>query len=84
MKKIAIICAILEEPGNCQKEFNDVLSSYSYMVKGRMGIPFDSERVAAVSITLAGSIDEINALTGKLGNIPNVQIKTAISKKEIG
>ncbi|HCC34270.1 MAG TPA: iron-only hydrogenase system regulator, partial [Ruminococcaceae bacterium] len=27
--------------------------------------------------------DEINAFTGKLGSIPDIQVKTAISKKEI-
>jgi hypothetical protein len=28
---------------------------------------------------LAGELDAINALTGKLGNIPHVTVKTAIS-----
>lgn len=83
LKKIAMICAILEEPALCQKAFNEIVSKYQHMVKGRMGIPFDDERIAAICITIIGDTDEINALTGKLGNIPNVQIKTAISKKEI-
>lgn len=83
LKKIAMICAILDEPNLCQKEFNEVISKYQHMVKGRMGIPFDDEHVAAICVTIVGEPDEINALTGKLGNIPNVQVKTAISKKEI-
>jgi putative iron-only hydrogenase system regulator len=44
-----------------------------------MGIPFDEDDIAVVSITLVGELDEINALTGKLGNIPNITVKTAIS-----
>jgi len=28
-------------------------------------------------------LDEVNSLTGKLGNIPGVTVKTAFSKKEI-
>lgn len=83
MGKIAMICAILEEPAQSQQLFNATVSSYQHLVRGRMGIPFDNEHIAAVSLTIVGSIDEINALTGKLGNLPNVQIKTAISKKEI-
>lgn len=78
-----MICAILEEPALCQQEFNEIISKYQTLIKGRMGIPFDEEHVAAICITIVGTTNEINALTGKLGNIPHVQIKTAISKKEI-
>lgn len=83
MKKIAMLCAILEEPAQCQQTFNATVSRYQHLIRGRMGIPFDHERVAAICLTIVGTLDEINALTGKLGNIPHVQIKTAISKKEI-
>ncbi|NLM03745.1 MAG: iron-only hydrogenase system regulator [Clostridiales bacterium] len=83
MKKIAVISAILEEPELVQHKFNDVVSSFQGIVKGRMGIPFDQERIAIISLTVIGSLDEINNLTGKLGNIEHVIVKTAISKKEI-
>ena len=48
-----------------------------------MGIPFHQEGISVVSITMIGSMDEINSFTGKLGSIDSVQVKTAISKKEI-
>ncbi|MDR5658474.1 iron-only hydrogenase system regulator [Serpentinicella sp. ANB-PHB4] len=84
MKKIAIISAILEEPRLCQQQFNDVVSSFSGIVKGRMGIPFDQENISVISLTVVGTLDEINSLTGKLGNIKHVLVKTAVSKKEVG
>ena len=40
------------------------------------------EDMSVVSVIVAGELDEINNLTGKLGNIPNVTVKTSISKKE--
>lgn len=83
MKKIAVISAILEEPGQTQQEFNSIVSSFKGIVKGRMGIPFEEEKIAVISLTIVGDLDEINSLTGKLGNIRNVLVKTAISKKEI-
>lgn len=83
MKKIAVISAILEEPGQTQQEFNSIVSSFKGIVKGRMGIPFEEEKIAVISLTIVGELDEINSLTGKLGNIKNVLVKTAISKKEI-
>lgn len=83
MKKIAVISAILEEPKHCQKEFNEVISNFKGLIKGRMGIPFEEEGIAVISLTVVGELNDINGLTGKLGNIEHVSVKTAISKKEI-
>ena len=82
MKKIAVISAILEEPRICQQQFNHVVSSFSSIVRGRMGIPFEAG-IAVICITVIGELDGINSLTGKLGNIEHVLIKTSISKEEL-
>jgi putative iron-only hydrogenase system regulator len=79
MERIAVIGAILESPDANQRAFNETVSSYRGIVKGRMGIPFDGAGMAVISLTLRGNLDTINALTGKLGNIPGVTVKTAIS-----
>ncbi|KGN00886.1 iron-only hydrogenase system regulator [Clostridium novyi A str. 4570] len=83
MKKIAVISAILEEPKENQKEFNEILSNFKGIIKGRMGIPFEEDGISVICITVVGELNEINSLTGKLGNIKNVLVKTSIAKKEI-
>lgn len=80
--KIGVISAILEEPSKCNKEFNEVVASFRGSIKGRMGIPLENE-TSIISIVVVGSLNEINSLTGKLGNIDGVTVKTAISKKEV-
>jgi putative iron-only hydrogenase system regulator len=80
--KIGVISAILEEPSKCNSEFNEVVASFRGSIKGRMGIPLENE-TSIISIVVVGSLNEINSLTGKLGNIDGVTVKTAISKKEI-
>ncbi|WP_101773297.1 TM1266 family iron-only hydrogenase system putative regulator [Peptostreptococcus faecalis] len=82
-KKVAVISAILEEPLVCQKEFNEIVSTYQDIVRGRMGIPFKNESMSVVSITVLGDMDKINAMTGKLGKIEHVTVKTAVSKKKV-
>lgn len=81
MRRIAVIGAILEKPQLSQKPFNDTVSTFKGIVKGRMGIPFEQEDMAVLSITVLGELDEINALTGKLGNLKGVTVKTAVSEK---
>lgn len=83
MKRVAVISAILEKPEDTQNTFNNIVSSYKTMVKGRMGLPLIDEGLSVISITVVGEVNEINSLNGKLGKIPNIQVKTAISKKEI-
>ncbi len=83
MKRIAVISAILENPELTQNEFNTLVSGFKGIVKGRMGLPMPEHGVTVITITLAGELDEINNLTGKIGALQGVQVKTSVSKKEI-
>ncbi len=83
MKRIAVIGAILDRPGEVNHQFNETIGEFKDIVRGRMGIPFHDEDISVVSITVLGTMDQINSLTGKLGNIPSVTVKTSISKKEL-
>ncbi|MDD4048181.1 MAG: iron-only hydrogenase system regulator [Clostridia bacterium] len=82
-KKIAVIGAVLEEPQEAQTQFNQVVSEFKGIVRGRMGIPFEDVSVSVISIVVVATLDEINSFTGKLGNINGVNVKTSLSKKEI-
>jgi putative iron-only hydrogenase system regulator len=84
MERIAVIGAILEKPQESQQDFNNLVSQYRGLIKGRMGIPFDAEDTAVIALTLRGELDDINALTGKLGNLPFVTVKTAVSVRGTG
>ena len=83
MRRIAVIGAVLESPKETQQMFNDVISENSDIVKGRFGIPFNEHNMGIVSITVIANMDRINNLTGKLGQIPDISVKTAVSKKEV-
>jgi len=83
MKKIGVISAVLEDPLRTNQKFNDIISDFQPIIRGRMGIPFTEEHISVVSITVCGALDEINELTGKLGNINGITVKTAISKKTL-
>jgi len=82
MKKLAIISIILDHPDSCQQQFNSTVAGFKGMVKGRMGIRITDE-ISTIAITVIGQLDDINALTGKLGNIPGVMVNASIFKKEM-
>jgi putative iron-only hydrogenase system regulator len=83
MTRIAVISAILDDPLRTNSKFNDIVSDFQPIIRGRMGLPFPEEHISVVSLTVCGTVDEINDLTGKLGNVSGVTVKTAISKKTI-
>jgi putative iron-only hydrogenase system regulator len=82
-KRVAVLGVVLENAEESQAEFNAVVADFKGIVRGRMGIPFDNEGISVISIILCGTLDEINSLTGKIGNLKGVTVKTSISKKEI-
>ncbi len=65
-------------------EVNHILSLHGEIIIGRMGVPRVSHKergVAVISLIVHGTNDEIGALTGKLGSIKGVQVKSALSNR---
>ncbi|MEN6313299.1 MAG: TM1266 family iron-only hydrogenase system putative regulator [Clostridiaceae bacterium] len=83
MKRAAIISAILDKPQDSQRAFNDIISEYHDIVRGRMGIPFGQGKIALVSLTVVAELDRINSLTGRLGKLDGVTVKASVAKEGI-
>ncbi|MBO7625319.1 MAG: hypothetical protein J6S82_08465 [Bacteroidales bacterium] len=59
---------------------NETLSRYAELIAARQGLPFRDRSVAVISLIVEGDMDEINQLSGKLGRIGGVEVKTVVSK----
>ncbi|MEQ8196813.1 MAG: TM1266 family iron-only hydrogenase system putative regulator [Clostridiaceae bacterium] len=77
--RVGVVAIILDDIEAAPK-VNEILHSFSYIIVGRMGIPYKERGVSVISIIVDGTTDEISALTGKLGRIHNVQVKSAITR----
>lgn len=80
MSRIGVIAIVVEEFEQSQK-VNEVLHHFGQIIVGRMGIPYRERGVYVISLTVDGTDDSISALTGKLGNLPSVTVKAALTKK---
>ncbi len=70
-----------KKEGNISK-IQDILSEYSPCILGRMGLPhLGDENLCIITLILNANTDQIGSLTGKLGNLPGVTVKSGISKK---
>lgn len=58
---------------------NQILSEYGNMIRGRIGVPDKETGIGVIGLIVEGSNDRIGAMTGKLGNIKGVQVKSALT-----
>ena len=76
--KVAIIGIIVENLNSVEK-LNSILHDYSQYIIGRMGIPYRKKNVNIVSIAVDAPQDMISAMSGKIGKIDGISVKTAYS-----
>jgi putative iron-only hydrogenase system regulator len=50
------------------------------MIIGRMGLPHREREVSVISLIVDGTTDQVGSMTGKLGSIPQVIVKSALTK----
>ena len=77
--RLAVIAIVVEDPA-CVPQLNALLHEYSAYIIGRMGIPYPARKVSLISVAIDAPSDEISALTGKLGRLTGLTVKTAYSK----
>lgn len=77
--RIALIGIIVEDM-NVTDKLNSILHEYSQYMIGRMGIPYREKDVCIISVVIDATNDVISSLSGKLGMIPGINVKTMYSK----
>ena len=77
--RIALIGIIVEDLESAGK-INEILHEYSPYLVGRMGIPYREKNVSIISVVIDASNDVISSLSGKLGMIKWISVKTIYSK----
>ncbi|MBP2626163.1 MAG: putative iron-only hydrogenase system regulator [Firmicutes bacterium] len=83
LKRIGVVGIVINEPKAIVDKVNLIISNYSYLITGRMGIPKHEEHVGVIALIVEGNTDEVGALTGKLGNLPGVIVKSALTAKKL-
>jgi putative iron-only hydrogenase system regulator len=78
-KRLGVVGIVVEDP-SAVGELNAILHECAGIIVGRMGIPYRERGLSVISLIVDGSIEEISALTGRLGRVPNCSVKTARSR----
>lgn len=79
--RLGVVGMVVEDL-QASPRINEVLHQYAELIVGRLGIPYRERGVAIISLAVDGCMDAISAMTGKLGKIPGVTVKSAITPME--
>lgn len=78
-KRIALVGIIVEDL-EITERLNHILHEYSSYIIGRMGIPYRDRGVSIISVVLDAPNNIISALSGKLGMLEGLTVKTIYQK----
>lgn len=78
--RLAVISIIVND-SEASSEINKLLHDFSSYIVGRMGMPYKKRDVSIICIVMDAPEDVISSLSGKLGMLKRVSIKTTFSKK---
>ncbi len=73
------VMGIIVENRDSTGELNELLHQYGNYIIGRMGIPYREKGVSIISVAIDAPQDVTAALSGKIGRLPGISVKTAYS-----
>ena len=79
-KRIGNVAIIVYQPDSVYQQLNEILHEYGSIIIGRLGLPYRERHLSIVTLIVEGSTDEIGAMTGRIGQLESVTVKTTFAK----
>ena len=79
-KRLGVVGIVVEDL-SAATGINAILHDFAAIIVGRMGIPYRERGLAVIALIVDGTVDELSALTGRLGRVQGASVKTALSKE---
>lgn len=81
-KRLGFIGIIIEQRENNAEKVNSLLTEFGDIIVARQGVPYKERGCNVVTIVVDTDTDTLGKLSGKLGNINGVSVKSALSKNK--
>ena len=76
--RVAVVGIIVEKNDSAEM-INEILHEYGRYIVGRMVIPYRERNICIISVVADAPQSVISAMTGKIGRVDGVNVKTAYS-----
>ena len=82
-KRVGFVGIIVSDRKHAAAKVNDILSEFGDTIIARTGIPYPTRNVCVITLVVDATTDVIGSLTGKLGALKGVTVKSGITPKPI-
>lgn len=72
---------IIEDRKKVADSVNRLLSEYGDSIVARTGVPYREKKCCVITLIVDATTDELGALTGRLGALEGVSVKSALAKQ---
>lgn len=79
-RAVGVIAIIILNRTASANLVNDTLTPFADMIIGRMGLPYHERDLNIITLMVDATTDRIGSLTGKLGMIDGVTVKSTLAK----
>ena len=79
-KRLGCVSIILDRQTAPVSSVNELLSQFGDYIVARLGLPYPSHGVNVITLVTDCTTDKLSSLTGKLGKLRGVQVKSLMSK----
>ena len=80
--RLGFVGVVIEERSRAE-DVNRILAQFGEIIRGRIGIPDQETGLAVMGLIVEGTNDQVGAMTGRLGNLSGVTVKSALTAKKI-
>ena len=78
--RIGFVGILIEDRRAAAPEVNRILSECGDCIRARLGMPWRDRGVSVVTLVVEATTDQIGELTGRLGRVPGVTVKSGLSR----
>lgn len=79
-RRIGFVGIILENREGVEA-VNRVLSEHAEIILARVGLPRQDKGISVITLVVETTTDELGSLSGRLGKIAGVSVKSALAKE---
>ena len=84
MKRYGFVGVIVTDRDRHGSRLNQILAAHAGCIVGRLGLPnLEGGAISIVTLIVHATTDELGSLTGKLGALPGVSVKSAMHKVNV-
>lgn len=79
-KRVGFVGIIIKDRKKHSHAVNEILTEFGDCIVARTGIPYHERNICVITLAVDATTDDVGSLTGKLGRIPGVSVRSALSK----